>query len=95
MIAAQDLQTDFHQEGFSRLSDTDLEDLDGRNGKSGKGKKGKKTLGEKLKGSEVRGRVNGHHQENDMENLNLFEIVKLGKSATQVPACTQTTSDTR
>uniref|UniRef100_A0A673HQT7 Cohesin subunit SA n=1 Tax=Sinocyclocheilus rhinocerous TaxID=307959 RepID=A0A673HQT7_9TELE len=37
----------------------------------------------KLKGSEVRGRVNGHHQENDMENLSLFEIVKLGKSATQ------------
>uniref|UniRef100_A0A673HQZ4 Cohesin subunit SA n=1 Tax=Sinocyclocheilus rhinocerous TaxID=307959 RepID=A0A673HQZ4_9TELE len=29
------------------------------------------------------GRVNGHHQENDMENLSLFEIVKLGKSATQ------------
>uniref|UniRef100_A0A673LK86 Cohesin subunit SA n=1 Tax=Sinocyclocheilus rhinocerous TaxID=307959 RepID=A0A673LK86_9TELE len=28
-------------------------------------------------------RVNGHHQENDMENLSLFEIVKLGKSATQ------------
>uniref|UniRef100_A0A673HT55 Cohesin subunit SA n=1 Tax=Sinocyclocheilus rhinocerous TaxID=307959 RepID=A0A673HT55_9TELE len=27
--------------------------------------------------------VNGHHQENDMENLSLFEIVKLGKSATQ------------
>uniref|UniRef100_A0A8C2KM07 Cohesin subunit SA n=1 Tax=Cyprinus carpio TaxID=7962 RepID=A0A8C2KM07_CYPCA len=83
MIAAQNLQTDFHQEGYSRLSDTDLEDLEGRNGKSGKGKKGKKTLGEKLKGSEVRGRVNGHHQENDMENLSLFEIVKLGKSATQ------------
>uniref|UniRef100_A0A673HIH0 Cohesin subunit SA n=1 Tax=Sinocyclocheilus rhinocerous TaxID=307959 RepID=A0A673HIH0_9TELE len=57
--------------------------LEGRNGKSGKGKKGKKTLGDKLKGSEVRGRVNGHHQENDMENLSLFEIVKLGKSATQ------------
>uniref|UniRef100_A0A672M6P6 Cohesin subunit SA n=1 Tax=Sinocyclocheilus grahami TaxID=75366 RepID=A0A672M6P6_SINGR len=83
MIAAQDIQTDFHQEGYSRLSDTDLEDLEGRNGKSGKGKKGKKTLGDKLKGSEVRGRVNGHHQENDMENLSLFEIVKLGKSATQ------------
>uniref|UniRef100_A0A673LHB4 Cohesin subunit SA n=1 Tax=Sinocyclocheilus rhinocerous TaxID=307959 RepID=A0A673LHB4_9TELE len=42
------------------------------------------TIGiKKLKGSEVRGRVNGHHQENDMENLSLFEIVKLGKSATQ------------
>uniref|UniRef100_A0A671KAD0 Cohesin subunit SA n=1 Tax=Sinocyclocheilus anshuiensis TaxID=1608454 RepID=A0A671KAD0_9TELE len=83
MIAAKDIQTDFHQEGYSRLSDTDLEDLEGRNGKSGKGKKGKKTLGDKLKGSEVRGRVNGHHQENNMENLSLFEIVKLGKSATQ------------
>uniref|UniRef100_A0A673HR09 Cohesin subunit SA n=1 Tax=Sinocyclocheilus rhinocerous TaxID=307959 RepID=A0A673HR09_9TELE len=71
------------REGYSRLSDADLEDLEGRNGKSGKGKKGKKTLGDKLKGSEVRGRVNGHHQENDMENLSLFEIVKLGKSATQ------------
>uniref|UniRef100_A0A671KBD9 Cohesin subunit SA n=1 Tax=Sinocyclocheilus anshuiensis TaxID=1608454 RepID=A0A671KBD9_9TELE len=71
------------REGYSRLSDTDLEDLEGRNGKSGKGKKGKKTLGDKLKGSEVRGRVNGHHQENNMENLSLFEIVKLGKSATQ------------
>jgi len=42
-----------------------------------------------LKGSEVRGRVNGHHQENDMENLSLFEIVKLGKSATQVPTPVQ------
>uniref|UniRef100_A0A672PDQ2 Cohesin subunit SA n=1 Tax=Sinocyclocheilus grahami TaxID=75366 RepID=A0A672PDQ2_SINGR len=83
MIAAQDLQTDFHQEGYARLLDTDLEDFEGRNGKLGKGKKGKKTPGEKLKGSEVRGRVNGHHQENDMENLSLFEIVKLGKSATQ------------
>lgn len=32
----------------------------------------------------AQGRVNGHHQENGMENLSLFEIVKLGKSATQV-----------
>ncbi|TRY95235.1 hypothetical protein DNTS_023077 [Danionella cerebrum] len=83
MLAAQDLQADFYQEGHSRLSDTDLEDLEGRNGKPGKGKKGKKTLGDKLKGSEVKGRVNGHHQDGDIENLPLFEIVKTGKSATQ------------
>uniref|UniRef100_A0A3B1K5C4 Cohesin subunit SA n=1 Tax=Astyanax mexicanus TaxID=7994 RepID=A0A3B1K5C4_ASTMX len=65
-------------------SDTDLEDLEGRHVKLGKGK-GKKAPGEKGKGVPVRaqGRVNGHHQENGMENLSLFEIVKLGKSATQ------------
>uniref|UniRef100_A0A3Q0SG09 Cohesin subunit SA n=1 Tax=Amphilophus citrinellus TaxID=61819 RepID=A0A3Q0SG09_AMPCI len=27
--------------------------------------------------------VNGHHQENGMENMTLFEVVKMGKSATQ------------
>ncbi|XP_037389294.1 cohesin subunit SA-2a isoform X1 [Pygocentrus nattereri] len=88
MIAAQDLQTDFHypHEADTQLSsDTDLEDPEVRNAKSGKGKKGKKVPGEKGKGVLVRapGRVNGHHQENGMENLSLFEIVKLGKSATQ------------
>ncbi|KAL7834202.1 hypothetical protein SRHO_G00284490 [Serrasalmus rhombeus] len=88
MIAAQDLQTDFHypHEADTQLSsDTDLEDPEIRNAKSGKGKKGKKVPGEKGKGVLVRapGRVNGHHQENGMENLSLFEIVKLGKSATQ------------
>lgn len=30
------------------------------------------------------GRMNGHHQENGMENMMLFEVVKLGKSAMQV-----------
>uniref|UniRef100_A0A7N8X6F3 Cohesin subunit SA n=1 Tax=Mastacembelus armatus TaxID=205130 RepID=A0A7N8X6F3_9TELE len=29
------------------------------------------------------GWVNGHHQENGMENMTLFEVVKMGKSATQ------------
>uniref|UniRef100_A0A8B9K5H4 Cohesin subunit SA n=1 Tax=Astyanax mexicanus TaxID=7994 RepID=A0A8B9K5H4_ASTMX len=87
MIAAQELQSDFHfpHEADTQLSsDTDLEDLEGRNVKLGKGK-GKKAPGEKGKGVPVRaqGRVNGHHQENGMENLSLFEIVKLGKSATQ------------
>ncbi|XP_030638128.1 cohesin subunit SA-2 [Chanos chanos] len=88
MIAAQELQTDFHfpQEADTQLSsDTDLEDPEGRNAKPGKGKKGKKGPGEKGKGSGAKGqgRVNGHHQENGMENLSLFEVVKLGKSATQ------------
>lgn len=30
------------------------------------------------------GRMNGHHQENGMENVMLFEVVRLGKSAMQV-----------
>lgn len=51
-------------------------------------KQGKKGGGEKGKGSGGKGggqnRVNGHHQENGMENLSLFEVVKLGKSAMQV-----------
>uniref|UniRef100_A0A4W4FEX3 Cohesin subunit SA n=1 Tax=Electrophorus electricus TaxID=8005 RepID=A0A4W4FEX3_ELEEL len=88
MIAAQELQTDFHysHEADTQLSsDTDLEDPESRNAKPGKGKKGKKAPSEKVKGAGVRaqGRVNGHHQENGTENLSLFEIVKLGKSATQ------------
>uniref|UniRef100_A0A3Q3AZ93 Cohesin subunit SA n=1 Tax=Kryptolebias marmoratus TaxID=37003 RepID=A0A3Q3AZ93_KRYMA len=29
------------------------------------------------------GWVNGHHQENGMENMTLFEVVKIGRSATQ------------
>jgi cohesin complex subunit SA-1/2 len=52
------------------------------------GKKGKKAPGEKGKGVAAKGaglgRVNGHHQENGMENMTLFEVVKMGKSATQV-----------
>lgn len=48
-------------------------------------KKGKKAPGEKGKGGgKGAGRLNGHHQENGMENIMLFEVVKLGKSAMQV-----------
>ncbi|XP_041949814.1 cohesin subunit SA-2a [Alosa sapidissima] len=93
MIEAQELHSDFHfpQEADTQLSsDTDLEDLEGRNAKLGKAKvprQGKKGAGEKGKGSAGKGggqnRVNGHHQENGMENLTLFEVVKLGKSAMQ------------
>lgn len=54
-------------------------------------KKGKKALGDKAKGGGAGrvtgpGWVNGHHQENGMENMTLFEVVKMGKSATQVGA---------
>uniref|UniRef100_A0AAQ4RBR0 Cohesin subunit SA n=1 Tax=Gasterosteus aculeatus aculeatus TaxID=481459 RepID=A0AAQ4RBR0_GASAC len=94
MIAAQDLHTEFQfaQEAESHLSsDTDLEDPDGKNAKTGKGtaaKKGKKATGDKAKGGAAwrapgLGRVNGHYQENGMENMTLFEVVKMGKSATQ------------
>ncbi|KAM8897811.1 cohesin subunit SA-2-like isoform 4-T4 [Spinachia spinachia] len=94
MIAAQDLHTEFQfaQEAESQLSsDTDLEDPDGKNAKTGKGmaaKKGKKAIGDKAKGGGAGracgvGRVNGHHQQNGMENMTLFEVVKMGKSATQ------------
>uniref|UniRef100_A0A3B4GWU9 Cohesin subunit SA n=1 Tax=Pundamilia nyererei TaxID=303518 RepID=A0A3B4GWU9_9CICH len=81
-----------HREAESQLSsDTDLEDPDGKNAKTGKGvaaKKGKKALGDKAKGGGAGrvtgpGWVNGHHQENGMENMTLFEVVKMGKSATQ------------
>uniref|UniRef100_A0A4W5P4A2 STAG2 cohesin complex component n=1 Tax=Hucho hucho TaxID=62062 RepID=A0A4W5P4A2_9TELE len=71
-------------------SDTDLEDPDVKNAKLGKGKggrKGKKAPGEKGKGVGAKGaglgRMNGHHQENGMESMTLFEVVKMGKSATQ------------
>lgn len=51
-------------------------------------KKGKKAPGERGKGGVAGkgglGRMNGHHQENGMENMMLFEVVKLGKSAMQV-----------
>lgn len=50
------------------------------------GKKGKKGAGEKGKGVKGAGRINGHHQENGMENMMLFEVVKLGRSAMQVNA---------
>lgn len=48
------------------------------------GKKGKKAAGEKGKGIKGTSRINGHHQENGMENMMLFEVVKLGRSAMQV-----------
>lgn len=51
-------------------------------------RKGKKALGDKAKGGGAGrvpgGWVNGHHQENGMDNMTLFEVVKMGKSATQV-----------
>lgn len=54
-------------------------------------KKRRKALGDKAKGGGAGrvpglGWVNGHHQENGMENMTLFEVVKMGKSATQVSA---------
>uniref|UniRef100_A0A3B4XPM8 Cohesin subunit SA n=1 Tax=Seriola lalandi dorsalis TaxID=1841481 RepID=A0A3B4XPM8_SERLL len=81
-----------HREADSQLSsDTDLEDHDGKNAKAGKGmaaKKGRKALRDKAKGGGAGrgpglGWVNGHHQENGMENMTLFEVIKMGKSATQ------------
>ncbi|KTG39529.1 hypothetical protein cypCar_00008550 [Cyprinus carpio] len=89
MIAAPELQTEFHypQDTDTRFSsDTDFDDPDGRNAVIGKGKakKGKKGPGEKGKGAgKGAGRMNGHHQENGMENVMLFEVVRLGKSAMQ------------
>uniref|UniRef100_A0A665X0Q8 Cohesin subunit SA n=1 Tax=Echeneis naucrates TaxID=173247 RepID=A0A665X0Q8_ECHNA len=88
MIAGQDLHTEFQfpQEADSQLSsDTDLEDPDGKNAKAGKGRK---ALGDKAKGGGAgrgpgAGWMNGHHRENGMETMTLFEVVKMGKSATQ------------
>uniref|UniRef100_A0A671NSJ8 Cohesin subunit SA n=1 Tax=Sinocyclocheilus anshuiensis TaxID=1608454 RepID=A0A671NSJ8_9TELE len=80
MIAAPELQTEFHytQDTDTRFSsDTDFDDPDGRNAIIGKGKakKGKKGPGEKGKGvGKGAGRMNGHHQENGMENVMLFEV---------------------
>ncbi|XP_057204848.1 cohesin subunit SA-2 isoform X1 [Triplophysa rosa] len=89
MIAAPELQTEYHypQDTDTRFSsDTDFDDPDVRNAVTGKGKakKGKKGPGEKGKGvGKGAGRMNGHHQENGMENVMLFEVVRLGKSAMQ------------
>ncbi|CAG02933.1 unnamed protein product, partial [Tetraodon nigroviridis] len=50
------------------------------------GRRGRKAHADRAKGggaARVPGRVNGHHQENGMEIMSLFEVVKLGKSATQ------------
>uniref|UniRef100_A0A665X0T0 Cohesin subunit SA n=1 Tax=Echeneis naucrates TaxID=173247 RepID=A0A665X0T0_ECHNA len=51
-------------------------------------KKGRKALGDKAKGGGAgrgpgAGWMNGHHRENGMETMTLFEVVKMGKSATQ------------
>uniref|UniRef100_A0A7N8WRS9 Cohesin subunit SA n=1 Tax=Mastacembelus armatus TaxID=205130 RepID=A0A7N8WRS9_9TELE len=85
MIAAPEIPPEDTDTRFS--SDTDFsEDPDGRSTNSAKGKggkKGKKAAGEKGKGGKGAGRINGHHQENGMENMMLFEVVKLGRSAMQ------------
>lgn len=53
-------------------------------------KKGKKGPAEKGKSGNGGGkpggpnRMNGHHQQNGVENMMLFEVVKMGKSAMQV-----------
>lgn len=54
-------------------------------------KKGKKGAVEKGKSGNGGGkppsgpnRMNGHHQQNGVENMMLFEVVKMGKSAMQV-----------
>ncbi|XP_053555095.1 cohesin subunit SA-2 [Bombina bombina] len=68
-------------------SDTDFEDTEGKVPKQGKGKKGKKALGEKVKGVPVKSSapnwMNGHHQQNGVENMMLFDVVKMGKCAMQ------------
>ncbi|KAG9478496.1 hypothetical protein GDO78_013507 [Eleutherodactylus coqui] len=76
-------ETDTH---FS--SDTDFDDSEGKIPKQGKGKKGKKGAAERNKGAPLRGGggpnwMNGHHQQNGVENMMLFEVVKMGKSAMQ------------
>uniref|UniRef100_A0A8D3EDI0 Cohesin subunit SA n=1 Tax=Scophthalmus maximus TaxID=52904 RepID=A0A8D3EDI0_SCOMX len=90
MIAAPEIPTEFTypQDTDTRFSsDTDFsEDPDGRTANTTKGKggkKGKKAAGEKGKGGKGAGRLNGHHQENGMENMMLFEVVRLGRSAMQ------------
>ncbi|OWK60495.1 Cohesin subunit SA-2 [Lonchura striata] len=95
MIAAPEIPTDFTllQESETHFSsDTDFEDIEGKNQKQGKGKtckKGKKGPAEKGKSGNGGGkpsgpnRMNGHHQQNGVENMMLFEVVKMGKSAMQ------------
>lgn len=93
MIAAPELPSEFHypQDSDTRFSsDTDFSEapdvsINPTKGKGGK--KGKKAAGEKGKGGKGvggAGRMNGHYQENGMENLMLFEVVKMGKSAMQL-----------
>ncbi|MEE6496982.1 hypothetical protein FKM82_002547 [Ascaphus truei] len=70
-------------------SDTDFDDSEAKIPKQGKGKtckKGRKGAGEKGMGSGIPGGpswMNGHHQQNGVENMMLFEVVKMGKSAMQ------------
>lgn len=68
-------------------SDTDFDDNEGKIPKQGKGKKGKKAVSERSRGAPLRtggpNWMNGHHQQNGVENMMLFEVVKMGKSAMQ------------
>ncbi|XP_044161235.1 cohesin subunit SA-2 isoform X3 [Bufo gargarizans] len=69
-------------------SDTDFDDSEGKIPKQGKGKqKGKKAAVERNKVAPLRpggpNWMNGHHQQNGVENVMLFEVVKMGKSAMQ------------
>ncbi|XP_075040469.1 cohesin subunit SA-2 isoform X2 [Mixophyes fleayi] len=68
-------------------SDTDFDDTEGKIPKQGKGKKGKKGAAEKGKGGTLKAGgpnwMNGHHPQNGVENMMLFEVVKMGKSAMQ------------
>ncbi|XP_075876525.1 cohesin subunit SA-2-like isoform X1 [Nelusetta ayraudi] len=94
MIAAQDLQSQLQhpQEAECQLSsDADFDFPDGKHADSGKGlaaKNGRMAFGDKGKSPSAGragdvGRVNGHSQENGVENVTLFEVVKQGRSATQ------------
>ncbi|KAL0973791.1 hypothetical protein UPYG_G00211210 [Umbra pygmaea] len=96
MIAAPELPSEFHypQDSDTRFSsDTDFSegpDVSINPSKGKGGKKGKKVAGEKGRGGGgggggggEAGRMNGHHQENGMETMMLFEVVKMGKSAMQ------------
>ncbi|KAM3911876.1 cohesin subunit SA-2 isoform 2-T2 [Leptodactylus fuscus] len=90
MIAAPEIQADFNllQETETHFSsDTDFDDSEGKIPKQGKGKKGKKGAAERNKGASLRAGgpnwMNGHHQQNGVENMMLFEVVKMGKSAMQ------------
>ncbi|XP_038630916.1 cohesin subunit SA-2 isoform X2 [Scyliorhinus canicula] len=97
MIAEPEIPTEFQlpQETEAHFSsDTDFEDFDGKiynptkvKSTSSKkanisGEKGKSGNG--AKSATGMNRMNGHHQQNgEVENMMLFEVVKLGKSAMQ------------
>ncbi|XP_069468760.1 cohesin subunit SA-2 isoform X1 [Ambystoma mexicanum] len=81
------------RETETHFSSDDFDDIDGKNLKPVKAKtckKAKKGPGEKGKGvGNELGKpggpnwMNGHHHQNGIENMMLFEVVKLGKSAMQ------------